>query len=436
MNSTTLAPVLITGMHRSGTSMVAELLHRCGLFLGPEERMLPPGEGNPNGFWQNRDMDAVTEGALSALSGEWDFLLPSMPTGYEQSDTLENARVMGRQAMRSMVTGGPWGWKDPRASILIPFWKQLIPDLRLVVVVRHPLEVSRSLQKRVSGSHHMAMNLWLSYSRHLLEDMAPGERLMTHYDSYFINAQEELARVTEWIGLEPDNDTLSAATGAVIASTRQQTARAEEPLPFEVAQLYRQICDEAGPTFLGAVEAGNLPSIQAGPQPPQLPGEPVSKEEAAQANTAFEEGLRQIEQGQTITAISSLHAATMLNPRHGKAHNDLGVMLMQSGEAATAKVHFELGVELDPGDSAASSNLAAAYVELGQMEQAIQVYLAYLEQKPDDIDALFWLAAVADETGTSVLAGRYARRVLELDPAHAEAGKILKRLELETPRNP
>ena len=54
--------------------------------------MLPPGEGNPNGFWENRDMDAVTEEALSALSGEWDFLLPSMPEGYAGSDKLENAR--------------------------------------------------------------------------------------------------------------------------------------------------------------------------------------------------------------------------------------------------------------------------------------------------------------------------------------------------------
>ncbi|MCH7575556.1 MAG: tetratricopeptide repeat protein [Candidatus Marinimicrobia bacterium] len=433
MNATALAPILITGMHRSGTSMVAELLHHCGLFLGPADRMLPPGEGNPNGFWEDKDMDAVTEEALSALSGKWDFLLPGMPEGYARSAKLENARAMGRQAMRLMATGGPWGWKDPRASIMVPFWKHLIPDLRIVIVVRHPLEVGRSLQKRVNGSHHMAMNLWLNYSRHLLEDIDPDERLITHYDSYFIDPDEELARVTEWIGLEPDNNALSAALGGIIASARQQTARAGELLAHEVAGVYRLFCAEAGKTFQGALKAGRLPLIQAGPPPPQLPADPVSRDDAARAKAAFDEGLGHIEEGQTVMAISRLHAATLLNPGYGEAHNDLGVMLMQSGEVESAKFHFALGVELDPGDSAASSNLASAYVELGQVEQAIQVYLAYLQQKPDDIDALFWLAAVADETGSNDLAGQYARRVLELDPAHAEAGEILKRLE--EPRN-
>ena len=36
-------PLCVTGMHRSGTSMVARLLNVCGLDLGPEADLLPPG---------------------------------------------------------------------------------------------------------------------------------------------------------------------------------------------------------------------------------------------------------------------------------------------------------------------------------------------------------------------------------------------------------
>ena len=42
--------ILITGMHRSGTSMVARMLNICRLDLASEERLLPPLAGNPAGF--------------------------------------------------------------------------------------------------------------------------------------------------------------------------------------------------------------------------------------------------------------------------------------------------------------------------------------------------------------------------------------------------
>ena len=67
MSTAQYSPILIAGMHRSGTSLVSQLLHREGLSLGPPDRLLPPGDGNPNGFWENKDMDAVTEEVLNAL---------------------------------------------------------------------------------------------------------------------------------------------------------------------------------------------------------------------------------------------------------------------------------------------------------------------------------------------------------------------------------
>lgn len=46
------APVLvITGMHRSGTSFAASLLHDAGLYLGG--RMLAPHASNPLGHFED-----------------------------------------------------------------------------------------------------------------------------------------------------------------------------------------------------------------------------------------------------------------------------------------------------------------------------------------------------------------------------------------------
>ena len=44
--------VLITGMHRSGTSLVARLLAECGCFIGQPEDLMPPKPDNPEGFWE------------------------------------------------------------------------------------------------------------------------------------------------------------------------------------------------------------------------------------------------------------------------------------------------------------------------------------------------------------------------------------------------
>ena len=40
-------------MHRSGTSMVAKLLNQAGLYLGPDDALMPPASENPEGFFEH-----------------------------------------------------------------------------------------------------------------------------------------------------------------------------------------------------------------------------------------------------------------------------------------------------------------------------------------------------------------------------------------------
>lgn len=50
VQTTTSAPVCVTGMHRSGTSLVARLLHECGFHLGREDELLAPNPANVEGY--------------------------------------------------------------------------------------------------------------------------------------------------------------------------------------------------------------------------------------------------------------------------------------------------------------------------------------------------------------------------------------------------
>lgn len=65
--------VCITGMHRSGTSLVTNLLRLCGLYLGDEQDLMPATPDNQRGYWENRKFSDLNDEILAALGGTWDL---------------------------------------------------------------------------------------------------------------------------------------------------------------------------------------------------------------------------------------------------------------------------------------------------------------------------------------------------------------------------
>jgi len=72
-SSTANTVVCIAGAHRSGTSMLTRLLHTCGLYLGPENDLMPPQADNPEGFWEHLGLVALNDELLNELGGAWDL---------------------------------------------------------------------------------------------------------------------------------------------------------------------------------------------------------------------------------------------------------------------------------------------------------------------------------------------------------------------------
>ena len=64
-------PICITGMHRFGTSLVANLLYSCGLYMGEAEDMMPATVDNPKGYWENRKFIDLNDEILRELDGNW-----------------------------------------------------------------------------------------------------------------------------------------------------------------------------------------------------------------------------------------------------------------------------------------------------------------------------------------------------------------------------
>src|SRR5262245_40061722 len=148
-------PVCVVGMHRSGTSLVTQLLHSCGLYLGHDDDLMPPGPDNAAGFWENTKFVGINDEVLNALGGGWDCP-PPPPDNWTTDRRLQRrASVL----LRQFLGRGPWGWKDPRTSLTLPFWKGCCPNSREVVCLRNPLEVALSLHERNGVSYALGLNL-------------------------------------------------------------------------------------------------------------------------------------------------------------------------------------------------------------------------------------------------------------------------------------
>jgi hypothetical protein len=238
--------VVIAGMHRSGTSMVAKALSSAGLYLGPESELIPPAPDNPSGFFEHEAFVRLNDDLLAATGGAWDHPPPAAPMAADDSRVVLLAE-RARELVEELAIVPRWGWKDPRVSLTIRFWLDVVPELWVIVCVRHPLEVALSLKRRNNTSYAHGLSLWHSYYETVL-DAAPAERLLvTHYDAHFRDRASEAARLLEFAGL-PDVG-LAEAQAALEQELRHHTidvGLAEAGVDPATVELYGRLRELAG----------------------------------------------------------------------------------------------------------------------------------------------------------------------------------------------
>lgn len=201
--------VCVAGMHRSGTSMVTRLLNLCGMDLGPQSDLLESRADNPEGFWEHAWFNRVNNEILAHYGGDWD-LVPDLPPHWYQAELLGQRRIEAVDRFASF-TSPVWGWKDPRNSLTLRFWKQFAPAMKVVVCLRNPLDVAASLNRRGSSSMRFGLRLWWQYNSRLLTETDATQRVVTHFDSYFGTGRAELERVVGLLGMEVSESVLDVA---------------------------------------------------------------------------------------------------------------------------------------------------------------------------------------------------------------------------------
>lgn len=231
--------LIIWGMHRSGTSLLASWLHACGLHIGSE--LLGEGMGNERGHFEDMDFLRLHERILSANGILCGGLLKTGPLRLSPAHDEEMRELVQGKSQRRQ-----WGWKEPRTCLFSRQYLQLLPAAYHLVVFRHYALVVDSLVRRhikrrtsrlqrKSGFkrryYELRLKLW---QRFRLPDV------INRYLAAWVKYNENLLALVEQAG--PSALVLSA--GDFVASSEQVFRRLQE-WGFELQAVPAADCVDA-----------------------------------------------------------------------------------------------------------------------------------------------------------------------------------------------
>jgi len=139
-------PVLIVGMHNSGTSILSEILHNSGIFLG----------NNMSHYESHFFSIFINDSIIMKGQDNW-AKLPIMSINEMMLYKETVGPFIKKNWIIDYVQWGydcvsKWGIKDPRLCVLLPLYLEVFPQAKVVHILRDPNDVAASLcQKRKKG---------------------------------------------------------------------------------------------------------------------------------------------------------------------------------------------------------------------------------------------------------------------------------------------
>jgi hypothetical protein len=169
-------------MHRSGTSAATRLVNLMGVPLGETADLISGSSDNPAGYWESSSLTDFNNELLGHLGGAW-FAPPSLELGWQKDDSLAALETKGREAFSRVYSTAEWAWKDPRNSILLPFWLRALSTRPVIVVtLRDPSAVSWSLHRRDRFTPVYSALLWERYTRDVLTNIDGLPVIVTSFE--------------------------------------------------------------------------------------------------------------------------------------------------------------------------------------------------------------------------------------------------------------
>jgi len=256
------APLIVLGMHRSGTTLLARILDAAGVYMG----------SRLSGNHEPRLFQDTNRQVLDFFGCSWCRLEGLPPASALALGYGNLVRAMSERLIQDMdhgfldaraTAGANWGWKDPRNCLTAPQYLRLFPKARALFVFRRARSVVNSLLVRnrrllekgplsagstadVPGAFDAssAYSLWNLYNTRALEALPGFAQIgVLCYEDLVASPDREIARVLDELRIDSPLplDELAAMvrrSAPTPAGEREDDAE-EEPRP--AVDAYRSL---------------------------------------------------------------------------------------------------------------------------------------------------------------------------------------------------
>ncbi len=203
--------VVVLGMHRSGTSLLSNILQYLGCNMADDSDH--NHERNPAGYWERPQLVALHDEILKLIGRPVDrplHLLP-FPAGWWRSREVQAVKRWMMEFVSSELSrdSALWGFKDPRTCRLLPIWNEIFEALSLepvyVHALRRPQNSARSMAlaplKSIELSTIQSELMWLTYQADILRYTNDHVAPVIDYDDWFDRPEETVARLAGYLKL-------------------------------------------------------------------------------------------------------------------------------------------------------------------------------------------------------------------------------------------
>lgn len=201
--------IVVLGMHRSGTSLLALILKELGVNMG--EKTLEGTSSNPYGHEEDIEFLRINQNMLRAMGGSWDFppredVIAKKISRF--SDTIQN--IIEQRDSNNMI----WGWKEPRTTLLMEAYSKYLNNPKYICMYRNVEDVAKSLKKRNMMPVSKGISLANEYNERMekfLQSVEKSNIMKISFEEMNQNSTEVIYELIDFLDINPDSKQIENA---------------------------------------------------------------------------------------------------------------------------------------------------------------------------------------------------------------------------------
>ena len=256
--------IIITGMHRTGTSAIANMLYELGLDFGDPSEFITADRWNVEGYFENKEVtflnDDIILGEFAPSRQYW------TTPGQNRNLSLKIFMALSRMRYFYILLAGRKGVskradlkkdeiikmanthknkvvKDPRFSITVGDWLKYAATDKIIYCHRHPFEVAMSLEKRDRLPLWVGYRLWHFHVAEFFKQIEGVRIVIVNFNNFFTENKkyDEVKRLYNFIERAYVEEEAERLLNSVLDKKLKHNTHEGEKIPRYVQQLQHTV---------------------------------------------------------------------------------------------------------------------------------------------------------------------------------------------------